>query len=166
MAQTIALQRGEVTMTSNTSTLLFTNTSSGTSTRVIVGYLSYNSDFANVSGYCTFSVLRSGEVSPNFSIFGAASPGNAAKSVTLSPHNVRTGWHGVSNSANDYTPTLNNTTNAGLIQATSLGSGGLKAFYNSDVMLGPSDAVYCSWFDNGGGSRAAIVQYCFVLVTE
>jgi hypothetical protein len=64
-----------------------------------------------------------------------------------------------------------NQVNAGLIQSvcftTTTSSGApMNAFYNTDVMLGPSDAVYCAWFDNGGGGQSAIVQYCFVLVTE
>lgn len=167
MAQTIALQRGAVTMSHNTTTSLFTNTSSGTSTRMMVGYLSYVSDFSSVYGYCTFSILRSGASSPNYSIFAASYPGGAARTIGFSPHDTTTGWHGNSGSAQENNPVFLNQGQAGLLAAFSLSqTNPIKAMYISDVMLGPSDAVYCSWFDNGGGNRSAVVQYCLVLVTE
>jgi hypothetical protein len=168
MPQTIALQRGEVTLSNNTNTLLFTNTSSGTSTRMMVGYLSWTSDFSTVYGSLGFGVLRSGASSPNFSMFAATGGAGYRRTVTLSPSNTRTGWHGQDISTVEYSPLMSNSS-AGLIGATPLepvvGSP-YNGFYNTDVMLGPSDAVYCGWLDNGGGARAAIVQYCFVLVTE
>ena len=166
MAQTIALQRGQVTMSQNTSTLLFTNTSSGTSTRMMVGYLSYTSDFSTVYGACSFSILRSGESSPNFSTFAASTVGSAARSISFSPSDTRTGWHGSGTSTTEYSPIFVNQGQAGLLAAFSLSSNLFRATYNNDVMLGPSDAVYCSWYDNGGGGQSAIVQYCFVLTTE
>lgn len=168
MAQTIALQRGEVTMTQNTATLLFTNTSSGTATRMMVGYLSWTSDNPTVYGSCAFGILRNGESSPNFSAFAASSGPVTRRMVSFSPSNTRTGWHGQGISATEYSPLMSNNS-AGLVQATPFGSttsGPYNAYYNTDVMLGPSDAVYCSWYDNGGTSQSAIVQYCFVLVTE
>jgi hypothetical protein len=167
MAQTIALQRGEVTLSSGTNTLLFTNTSSGTSTRMMVGYLSWTSNFATVYGSLGFGVLRSGESSPNFSMFAATGAAAYKRTVTLSPSNTRTGWHGQDTSNVEYSPLMSNDS-AGLIGATSLGpinGSPYNGFYNTDVMLGPSDAIYCGWKDDGS-SRAAIVQYCFVLVTE
>jgi hypothetical protein len=168
MPQTIALQRGQVTLAVNTSTLLFTNTASGTSTRMMVGYLSWTSDFNTVYGSLGFGVLRSGESSPNFSIFAASGGPTPRRMVTLSPSNTRTGWHGQGVSATEYSPLMSNTS-AGLIGATPFGSstsGPYNGFYNTDVMLGPSDAIYCGWKDNGGTGQSAIVQYCFVLVTE
>lgn len=168
MAQTIALQRGEVTMSQNTTTLLFTNTSSGTSTRMMVGYLSYTSDFGSVYGACSFSILRSGASSPNYTTFAATYAGGAARTVGFSPSNTTTGWHGNSGSGSENTPVFINQGQAGIIAAFSLAQvgGPFKAMYLNDIMLGPSDAVYCSWYDNGGGSRSAVVQYCLVLVTE
>lgn len=168
MAQTIALQRGEVTMSNNTNTLLFTNTSSGTSTRMMVGYLSWTSDFSTVYGTLGFGVLRSGASSPNFSMFAANGAPNPRRTISFSPSNTRTGWHGQGVSSTEYSPLMSNGA-AGLIGSTPFGSstsGVYNAFYNTDVMLGPSDAVYCGWLDNGGGANPAIVQYCFVLVTE
>lgn len=168
MAQAIALQRGEITMSNNTNALLFTNTSSGTATRMMVGYLSWTSDFSTVYGSLGFGVLRSGESSPNFSMFAATGGASPRRMVTLSPSNTRTGWHGQGVSSTEYSPLMSNTS-AGLIGSTPFGSTSgspYNGFYNTDVMLGPSDAVYCGWVDNGGGARAAIVQYCFVLVTE
>lgn len=168
MAQTIALQRGEVTMAQNTQTLLFTNTSSGTATRMMVGYLSWTSDFSTVYGQCAFGVLRNGESSPNFATFAASSGPVTRRMVSFSPSNTRTGWHGQGVSATEYSPLMSNDS-AGLVQSTPFGSttsGPYNAYYNTDVMLGPSDAVYCAWYDNGGGNRSAVVQYCIVLVTE
>ena len=168
MAQTIALQRGQVTMTQNTQTLLFTNTSSGTATRMMVGYLSWTSDNSTVYGACSFGILRSGESSPNFTAFAAGGGAAVRRMVSFSPSNTRTGWHGQGVSTTEYSPLMSNTS-ADLIGSTCLGSNvgsPVNAYYNTDVMLGPSDAVYCGWYDNGGGGQSAIVQYCFVLVTE
>jgi len=167
MAQTIILQRGAVTMTHNTATLLFTNTASGTATRVIVGYLSFTSDFATVSGHCTFGILRSGAASPNFNIFAATYPGVTSRTISFSPNDTSSGWHQNSGGAVANNPALFNTT-AGLVGTSSMSTsnGPIIGTYNKNVMLGPSDDVYCAWFDNGGGSRAAVVQYCFTLITE
>jgi hypothetical protein len=167
MAQTIALQRGSVTLSNNTSTLLFTNTSSGTATRLIVGYLSYLSNFPTVSGHCTFGILRSGASSPNFSMFAGTYPGQLARQVNFSPNDTSSGWHGTSGGPIENNPTLTND-NTGLIGASSMsvGNGPIVATYNKNVMLGPSDAIYCAWKDNGGGNRAAVIQYCFTLITE
>jgi hypothetical protein len=167
MAQTIALQRGSVTLSNNTSTLLFTNTSSGTATRLIVGYLSYVSDFSTVYGYCSFGILRSGASSPNFSMFAGTSPGQPARAVSLSPNDTSSGWHGNSGSGTENVPTITGD-GTGLVGVSSIsvGNGPIVATYNKNVMLGPSDAIYCAWSDNGGGNRAAVVQYCFTLITE
>jgi hypothetical protein len=168
MAQSIALQRGEVTMVHNTSTLLFTNGSSGTATRLVVGYLSYTSNFSTVYGYCTFAVLRNGAASPNFSIIAATYPGNVSRTVAFSPHDTANGWHGQATGTFEYSPVLENP-DAGIIGARCLSASSplpSRAFYNPNVMLGPSDGVFCGWFDNGGGSRSAVVQYCFTLITE
>jgi len=90
--------------------------------------------------------------------------------MSLSPSNTRTGWHGQGISSAENAPVMVNTVNAGLIQSqcfnVTTSGAPMNAFYNTDVMLGPSDAIYCAWFDNGGGAQSAIVQYCFVLVTE
>lgn len=167
MAQTIALQRGSVTISHNTSTLLFTNTSSGTATRVIVGYLSWTSDFSTVYGQCTFGILRNGASSPNFSIFAANYGGGATRNISFSPNDTSTGWHGQGASSIENIPVLYNDT-AGIIGAYSLSgsSSPLMATYNKNVMLGPSDQIHCGWYDNGGGNRAAVVQYCLTLITE
>jgi hypothetical protein len=135
----------------------------------MVGYLSWTSNFSTVYGYCTFSVLRNGASSPNYSVFASTYPGGSARTMTLTPHNTRTGWHGSSTSSTEISPILFNQSDAGLIGAACLSSsssGPNRAFYNSDIMIGPSDAIYCSWFDNGGGNQTANVQYCFVTVNE
>lgn len=167
MAQTIALQRGAVTLSAYTSTLLFTNTSSGTATRMVVGYLSWVSDFNTVYGLCTFGVLRNGSSSPNFSIF-AGTAGGPARTETFVPHDTGTGWHGQGISSTENSIAIYNQGGATPIQSSSAYSGAapILAWYNKNVMLGPSDSVYVSWYDNGGGNRAATIQYCFTLITE
>lgn len=167
MAQTIALQRGEVTLSAYTQTLLFTNTSSGTATRLVVGYLSWTSNFTSVYGMCAFGVLRSGAASPNFSIF-AGTAGGPATTGTFTPHNTGTGWHGQGVSSTENVPALYGQGASNPIGSASLyqGSSPIMAWYNKNVMLGPSDQIYVSWYDNGGGNRAATIQYCFTLITE
>lgn len=169
MAQIIALQRGSVSIAHNSTTLLFTGPSTGSSTRLIVGYLGYICDFTFVNGYCTFSVLRSGAASPNYTMFAATYPAVPAKLVSFTPHNTRTGWHGNTNTTTENSPVLFAPNVAGINQAqchSESANGPMRAFYNSDIMIGPSDAIYVSWFDNGGSARTANVQYCFLTVNE
>ena len=169
MPQAIALQRGQLSMSNNTTSLVFTGPSTGSATRVIVGYLSWTTSAGLANGYCTFSVLRNGSASPNYSIFAASNGNYNTYTTSFSPHNVRTGWHASSTTTNENSPVLSNSSNAGLIGATCLmqtTAGPMLAFYNSDIMIGPSDAIYCSWSDNSGNARTATVQYCFVTVNE
>jgi hypothetical protein len=167
MPQTISLQRGTVTLSNNTSTLLFTATASGTATRVIPGYLSYQSDFSTVYGYCTFGILRNGASSPNFVIIGATYPGSPARQVSLSPHDTASGWHGQGTSTTENVPVLVQTSTAGPIQTSAMNQGSpIMGWFNRNIMIGPSDAFYCAWSDNGGGNRSAVVEYCFTLITE
>ena len=166
MAQTVTLHRGQVTLAHNTSTLLFTSTSSGTATRVIPGYLSYQSDFSTVYGYCTFGLLRSGASSPDFVIIGATYPGSPVRHVSFSPHDTASGWHGSGTSTTENVPVFSNGS-AGPIGTSSVYQGSpVMAWFNRNIMIGPSDAFYCSWFDNGGGNRSVVVEYCFTLITE
>lgn len=166
MAQIIALRRGEVTIANYGTTLLFTGPSTGSATRLMVGYLSWTSNNSPVYGYCTFSVKRSG--SSYYVPFGATYNGSQARTQSLTPHDTRTGWNGNSSSNISQTPVLINLNSAGLIGAQGMtSSGGIsRAWYNSDVMIGPSDEVYCSWVDNGGSGFSAVVQYCIVTVNE
>jgi len=170
MAQTVTLQRGELTASHNTVTLLFTNAATGIATRMIPGYLSWTSNFASVSGYCTFGVLRSGAASPNYAIFAACFPAVAFRTVSFSPHDT-SGTFGAALASVNNSVLLNNQGNAGLadtpksmVNITS--NIATKAFFNPNVIIGPSDAVYCAWYDNGGGSQAAVIQYSFALITE
>ncbi|NBO56414.1 MAG: hypothetical protein EBU84_17890 [Actinobacteria bacterium] len=168
MAQTVTLQRGELTATHNTVNLLFTNAATGIATRMIPGYLSWTSNFATVFGYCTFGVLRSGAASPNYAIFAANYPSDAARTTSFSPHDT-TGTFGVALANANNSVLLYNDT-AGLLNAKAIqfltSNVASKAFFNPNVIIGPSDAVYCAWYDNGGGSRAAVIQYSFALITE
>lgn len=173
MPQTIALQRGQITATSGTTNLVFTNTSSGTATRMKIGYLSWTSDFGGVVGRCTFGILRSGASSPNFTAFANAFDGDSGnRTVSFIPVTATMNYlpflgSAANNSA--YQQWLNNT--AGILQTRSYifnssSNGANYAIYVDDLMLGPSDQVHVAWNDSGAGSRAGIIQYCFVLITE
>lgn len=166
MAQTVTLHRGQVTLAASTSTILFTSTSSGTATRVIPGYLAWYSDFGTVYGYCTFGILRNGASSPNFSIIAATYPGTAVRQMSFSPHNTASGWHGQGTSNSEKVPVFTN----GTINPTGVGAmtegNSTMAWFNKNLIIGPSDAFYAAWADTGGGNRAAIIEYCFTLITE
>ena len=167
MPQTVSIQRGEVTLAHNTSTLLFTATSSGTATRVIPGYLSYQSNFSTVYGYCSFGLLRSGASSPDFVIIGGTYPGSPARQLSLSPHDTATGWQGSAGSSTANVPVFAQTGSAGPIWTPSMYQGSpIMGWFNRNIIIGPSDAFYAAWFDNGGNSRSAVIQYCFALITE
>jgi hypothetical protein len=162
MAQTIQLYRGQVTMTQNTNVVLFTNTASGTATRLKVGYIGWQSDFSTVYGNLAIGVLRSG--SSNYVSIGASGGSNTAREESFIPHNsgVAAGAGTTSN-----LPWLNaSTVTLQRYGSLSQNTAPSTAFYVSDVLIGPSDQIGIGWYDNGGGSRAAIVDYCFVGITE
>lgn len=163
MAQTIQLYRGQVTCTQGTTTTLFTNTSSGTATRLRIGYIGWQSNFSTVYGALTIGVLRSG--SSNYVAIGGSGGSTPSRFESFVPHNtsVATG------STNTQSmPWLNNASGVTLYQTNSLSqaSNPSTAYYIADVMIGPSDQVAVGWYDNGGGSRAATVDYCIVGITE
>lgn len=167
MPQTVSIQRGEVTLAHNTSTLLFTTSSSGTATRVIPGYLSYQSNFSLVYGYCSFGLLRNGASSPDFTIIGATYPGDQARQLSLSPHDTATGWHGQGTSTTENIPVFVQQNTAGPVWTSSMYQGApIMGWFNRNIIIGPSDAFYAAWFDNGGNNRSAVIQYCFALITE
>lgn len=163
MAQTIQIYRGQVTISQNTSATLFTNTSSGTATRLKVGYLGWQSNFNTVYGALSLGVLRSG--SSNYVAIGGQGGSNASKFVSFVPHNTSiTGG----TSTNATFPFLTNAGDVNLINMSSLyqGNAPSSAYYISDVLIGPSDQIAIGWYDNGGGGRAAVVDYCIVGITE
>lgn len=163
MAQTIQLYRGQVTCTQGTTTTLFTNTSSGTATRLRIGYIGWQSNFSTVYGSLTIGVLRSG--SSNYIAIGGSGGSNATRTESFIPHNTSV----VAGSTNTQSmPWLANGSTVNLYQTTSLSQTATPstAFYIADVMIGPSDQVAVGWYDNGGGSRAATVDYCIVGITE
>lgn len=168
MAQTVTLQRGELTATHNTVNLLFTNAATGIATRMIPGYLSWTSNFANVQGCCTFGILRSGAASPNYAIFAACYPTGPFRTVSFSPHDTAGTFGAAGGTINSVL--LNNEFTAGLAgQPSSMSfflNTSTKAFFNPNVIIGPSDAVYCAWYDLGAGQRAGVIQYSFALITE
>jgi hypothetical protein len=88
--------------------------------------------------------------------------------MSLSPHDTLTGWNGNSSSTATNSPVFwSNTVGMTRTQSIQVTGGNVgRAMYRSDVMIGPSDAVYCNWFDNGGFGYTAVVQYCFVTVNE
>jgi len=170
MAQTVTLQRGEVTLSHNTTSLVFTNGASGIATRLLIGYLSWTSNFSGVIGYCTVGVLRSGASSPNFNIIASTEPYSSSRTVSFSPHDT-TGFTGVIGISQFFASTiLFNETAAGIGTRPSSTQQNAnvpaRAMYNSNTIIGPSDEVHFAWYDNGSGNRAAVIQYCFSLITE
>lgn len=166
MTQTITLQRGSVTLASSATSLLFANSATGTATRLIIGYLSWTSDFPTVFGRCNFAVLRNGAASPNFNVFAANFSGGSAKTISYSPHDMTSGHHGQGVSSTEHVPAFFNT-NTGMIGASAkAGGAAYMAIYNKYIIIGPSDEIHVSWFDNGGGSQPAVIQFCFTLITE
>ena len=163
MAQTIQLYRGQVTCTQGSTTTLFTNTSSGTATRLRIGYIGWQSNFSTVYGALSIGILRSG--SSNYVAIGASGGSNPARTESFVPHNTSiTSGAGTSQTL----PWLNNGSGVTLYQTNGLSQGNppSSAFYIADVMIGPSDQVAVGWYDNGGGSRSAVVDYCMVAITE
>jgi len=162
MVQTIQLYRGQVTCNQATTTTLFTNTSSGTATRLRIGYIGWQSNFSSVYGSLSIGVLRSG--SSNYVMIGSSNTAQASRLESFVPHNTSVGG---STSTVSYFPNLNNQSGVTLYQGASLSaSQPATAYYIADVMIGPSDQIAVGWYDNGGNSRAATVDYCIVGITE
>ena len=164
MAQTIQLYRGQVTASSSTTTTIFTNTSSGTATRLRVGYIGWSCAFDSVSGALAIGVLRSG--SSNYVTFGASQPGIvASRSTSLIPYNTTIGS---SNSTTEMIPYLfSNDGNFYQFRPYyQTANSPPMSFYVNDILIGPSDQIAVGWIDVGGGTRAAVVDYCMVGITE
>ena len=162
MAQTIQVYRGQVTCAQSSTTTLFTNTSSGTATRLRIGYIGWQSNFSLVYGSLSIGILRSG--SSNYVMIGGSNAAQPSRTEAFVPHNTSvTGYTGTS----PYLPYLNNGSAVTLYGSSSLSSGQpATAYYVQDVMIGPSDQVAVGWFDNGGNNRSAVVDYCIVAITE
>jgi hypothetical protein len=145
-----------------TQALSLVNTASGTATRLKVGYIGWQSDFSTVYGRVAIGVLRSG--SSNYVSIGGSNASQTARQESLIPHDS-----GIAAGSGTTTslPWLHATSIA-LQRIVSLGQDVTPstAFYISDVLIGPSDQVAIGWYENGGGSRAAIIDYCFVGITE
>lgn len=168
MAQTITIQRGLISATSGSTTLLFTQSASGTASRLVVGYLTVTSSNA-IQPFASFAVLPSGQSSPNFSVFAAcnAAADGTGRLFSATPHDA--GGFYVDTYQNQKQPIFyNNLQNITLTRSTWNTSGSAvptKFFYNSNVMIGPSDSVHVGYSDPNGGLSASII-YCFVIITE
>lgn len=160
MAQTIALYRGELTLTNQSVSTIFTNTSSGTATRLRVGYLSWQSDFATVSGYLTLSIVRNGGTAYN--PVGGTYPGGSPTTARLVGFTSSDSVN-VQNIGSIYGTGFSNTVAVTPYRTFAYGT---IAYYNSTIMIGPSDSVSLSWQDNGGGAQSCLATYCIVGITE
>ena len=171
MTQTIALQSGEVTMTNNTETLVFTNTASGTATRMVVGLLSFHdvTPTGNTYGYCSWAVLRDGASAPDYSEFAGTKPGQPSHAQTLLPFESAQGFFTTDTSAYQNTTVFYSADATSELQDysnKSNSSGPRAGWYRDNVIIGPSDKIYCAWKDNGGNNNTAVFQYSFTLITE
>lgn len=169
MPQTISLQRGQVSLSSSTSSLVFTNSASGISTRLIPGYIMMRMNSADTGITCTFGVLRNGAAVGNEAVFAIAnSQGgfNSTDGFSFSPHDAALN---VSYAGGTSTSQFVKAIYDGGLLCNSMYFGtsnnAYQAYYNNDVMIGPSDAIY-AYFRSNAGTRTATVQYCFTLITE
>jgi len=170
MAQTITLQRGELSVSSNTTTLVFTNSSSGTATRMIPGYLGMKMNASDSGVSCVFGVRRSGASAGTESVFAVGRTDGSFTQVngySFSPHDTAMQAIGVGGSST--TSFGQAITQGGLnVGAFNFGSSTPNvsvAFKHNNVMIGPSDEVYV-FFRSDSGSRTATIQFCITLITE
>lgn len=170
MPQTITLQRGQISASSSSTNLVFTNSASGIATRLIPGYLGILVSSADTGVRCVFGVRRSGAIAGTESVFAIAfnqGSFNSTDGFSFSPHDTANQSMGVGGGS---------TTS----QSQAIWQGGLNAypfyygsstpnafaaFKHNNVMIGPSDAVYV-YFQSDAGTRTATIQYCFTLITE
>lgn len=158
MPQTITLYRGEVTLAQNSLSTIFTNTASGTATRLRVGYLSWQSDNPTVYGSLTLSIVRSGGTAYNPVAGTYAS--NVSRLQGFAPiSGLNTQTTGGFFYGSGYT-------SASSIDPYKVTAFSNIAVYNDNIMVGPSDSVVLSWNDNGGTNKSCLATYCIVGITE
>jgi hypothetical protein len=167
MTQTITLQRGQITATSGSTNLVFTNAATGTATRLVVGYLSYKLASNTDGKYCNFGIRRSGASSGSEVVFASSVQPTYGNGMSFSPHDT-TSQSNINFGAT--TASFTKSFNGGLLGSpTQVGSGiyynAAIAYYNNTTMIGPSDAVYC-YYAEDAGIVSAVIQYNFVLITE
>jgi hypothetical protein len=167
MAQTITLQRGQITSTSATTTLLFTNSATGTATRLIVGYLSYLATSNDTDKFCNFGIRRSGASSGTEAVFASSSLSAYGRGGSFSPHDTATQSivNTVAQTNNSAKSFVNGLLGAPVSSNDNANPRDLQiSYYNNTTMIGPSDAVYCYYAS--ATSISAVIQYCFILITE
>jgi len=168
MAQTIALYKGSTTISSGAATTLFTNSASGTASRVRFGYLSWTSDFATVRGFLSIQVFPSGATYP--SLLAAGYSASDARHVSAIPLSSYTGMSSGTSTITLYAPSFWSSAATFLTSVNSITQSqqnpGSSVFYNQDCLIGPSDVIKANWQDSGGGSRSAEINYCISTITE
>lgn len=170
MPQTITLQRGQISASSSSTNLVFTNSASPIATRMVPGYLGVKLNSADTGLRCVFGVRRSGASAGSECVFAIAdSQGsfNSTDGFSFSPHDTANQLMGVGGGSTS-------------TQSQAIWQGGLNAygFYfgsstpnayvalkHNNVIIGPSDEIYV-YFQSSAGTRTATIQYCFTLITE
>lgn len=183
MAQTVGLQRGATSITWNGTTAytLFTNTASGTATRVVLGGISaYNSGLgplgmalfvkqASTSNYVTIGFKGFGAGNSGYSLdfFGGCAP------LPLQPTASATDAMGSTiltdgSSANYFgAQDIANVNISYLTTTASYGSSRFNfEFYPQQFWIGPSDVVVMKFYNYNNSSATGNVAYNFVTITE
>jgi hypothetical protein len=156
MAQTVALYRGEITVASGTIATIFTNTSSGTATRLRVGWLSWICDVSTTSTRFALYVAPAGLTYST--VIGTIVPG--ASGIRFQSALPLQGDPSI-----EFVITSNQITGGNPTLITGApATGNNRLFYIQDTMIGPGDVIKVGWQE--GASTAAIVSYCFTTITE
>jgi hypothetical protein len=163
MAQTIALYRGEITVANATVSTIFTNTSSGTATRLRIGWLSWGSS-TSVAAPTPRLTLYVAPVGLTYSTIIAATKivaGGTARFGAAVPMvgnpSVDTAIYGQSFSGSDVAPG-----SASYDYQSTMFS---KIYYIQDTIIGPGDLIKVGWSDPIG-LNSAVISYCFSTITE
>ena len=167
MAQTITIQRGKVTLTSGSTTLLFTNGATGTASRLITGHLTISSTNL-IQPAIGFAVLPSGLSSPDYSVFAGTIASAAARLFSATPHDAGGQFYNTTSNFAVQPTFYNDTLNIQVIRSmatTTASAIPTRFYYNTNVMIGPSDAIYVGYTDISAANSANVI-YNFVIITE
>ena len=180
MAQTISIQRGQTTLTGNgtSSVTLFTNGSSGASTRVIINQLSFSiaqsSSFGNTSA-TMYLTTSGGGTSPIGSLYTSTALGpqitpiltqNPNTSVAMTTSNAISAVGGGMFASSLGAPNIISSINSGKD-----GTYTYIGVFPTNFWIGPSDAIkVCTLYryssGKGGAFATVTVHYSFTLITE
>jgi hypothetical protein len=157
MAQTLALYRGQITAASGTRTTIFTNSASGTATRLRIGSISFYNSTGNMA--LTVEVLQSG--STYSSLIGAFKGASIIQSTLQPLSDYKFNLQG---SVGGYFTQFNwSQDNIGSLQPVSANTLSPGGYFIQDTIIGPSDAIIIGWYSSSGSGT---ISYLFSTITE